>query len=85
VIEQLTRPVSDDDIHDLALLLLDAIDSGASVGFLDATTLESAKEWWRESISKAGERAIFLVARDQDKEVGLTARDTRSSRSSLRD
>jgi ribosomal protein S18 acetylase RimI-like enzyme len=70
VIEQLTPPVSDDDIHSLALLLLDATDSGASIGFLNSLTLESAKEWWRESIAKAGERAIFLVARDHDGVAG---------------
>jgi len=64
VIEQLALPVSDDDIEGLALLLLDATASGASVGFLDSTTLELAIEWWRRSISQADERAIFLVARD---------------------
>jgi GNAT superfamily N-acetyltransferase len=66
MIEQLALPASEDDIHDLALLLLDAIDSGASVGFLDSTTLETAKDWWRERIAKADGRAIFLVARDED-------------------
>jgi predicted N-acetyltransferase YhbS len=66
MIEQLALPVSDDDIRDLALLLLDAIDSGASVGFLDSTTLESAEAWWRDRISKADERAIFLVSRDEN-------------------
>jgi ribosomal protein S18 acetylase RimI-like enzyme len=59
-------PVSDDDIRDLALLLLDATTAGASVGFLDSMTLEEATEWWRQSIASAGERAIFLVARDDD-------------------
>ena len=66
MIELLTRPVSDDDIDGLALLLVDATDSGASIGFLNSLTLESAQEWWRESIANAGERAIFLVARDAD-------------------
>jgi ribosomal protein S18 acetylase RimI-like enzyme len=65
VIEQLTLPASD-DIEGLALLLLDAIEAGASVGFLDSTTLDHAREWWRERISNADKRAIFLVARDDD-------------------
>jgi len=60
-IEQLALPVSDDDIRDLALLLLDATAAGASVGFLDSTTLDEAKEWWRQNIR---ERTILLVTRD---------------------
>lgn len=70
MIEQLALPVADDDVRALALLLLDAIDSGASVGFLDSMTLESAEEWWRERIAKADERTIFLVARDREGIVG---------------
>jgi GNAT superfamily N-acetyltransferase len=66
VTEQLIVPPRDDDIEGLALLLLDATAAGASVGFLDATTLEFVKEWWKQSISSsAGDRAIFLVARDE--------------------
>src|SRR5437588_1424483 len=64
MIEQLIAPASGDDIEGLALLLLDATAAGASVGFLDSTTLEVAKAWWRQSIASAGESAIFLVARD---------------------
>jgi ribosomal protein S18 acetylase RimI-like enzyme len=67
VIEQLTLPVSDNDIRDLAILLLDATAAGASVGFLDSTTLEEATEWWRQSLSG---RTILLVARDDDGIIG---------------
>ncbi|MGA8809756.1 MAG: GNAT family N-acetyltransferase [Thermoanaerobaculia bacterium] len=66
MIEQLTVPASDSDIEGLALLLLDATSAGASVGFLDSITLETAKEWWWQSIATAGERAVVLVARDEE-------------------
>src|SRR5438067_10453846 len=65
VIEELNRPVSDADIHGLADLLLDAIESGASVSFLASLDVKAAEGWWRETISNAGERAIFVVARDE--------------------
>src|SRR5438270_13362917 len=64
MIEQLTVPLRDDDIRDLALLLLDATAAGASVGFLDSTTLGEAMEWWRQSIASAP--AILLIARDEE-------------------
>lgn len=56
--------MSDADIHDLAALLIDAIDSGASVSFMPPLDMKSAERWWRETISKADARAIFIVARD---------------------
>jgi GNAT superfamily N-acetyltransferase len=66
VIEQLTD-ATEADIEGLALLLLDATAAGASVGFLDDTTLESAMEWWRASIDDA---AVVLVARDDAGIIG---------------
>ena len=70
MIEELGRPVSDADIRDLASLLLDAIDSGASVGFLAHLDMERAARWWHQTIASAGERSIFLVARDFQGIVG---------------
>lgn len=66
MIEQLASPAAERDIHDLALLLLDAIDSGASVSFMPPLTLEAAAQWWRETIDRAHARAILLVARDAE-------------------
>ena len=63
MIEQLALPANEADIEGLALLLLDATAADASVGFLDSTTLEEAKEWWRRNIA---ERTILLVARDTE-------------------
>ena len=70
MIEQLVRPVADADIRDLATLLLDAIDSGASVSFLDDLNLDRAQRWWQQTIATADERSIFLVARDSKGIVG---------------
>ena len=42
MIEELARPASDADVRELALLLLDAVASGASVGFLDTLSVEEA-------------------------------------------
>jgi ribosomal protein S18 acetylase RimI-like enzyme len=64
VIEELARPAADADVRALALLLLDTVASGASVGFLDALTAEEAEGWWRGKLESAHERAVVLVARD---------------------
>jgi len=64
MIEELVRPVAGADIRDLAALLLDAIDSGASVSFLAPFDMERAQRWWYDTITTADDRSIFLVARD---------------------
>lgn len=63
-IERLRRPASDVDIQQLALLLVDAVESGAAVSFLAPLSLKRAEEWWRHTVSSASDRAIILVARD---------------------
>jgi acetyltransferase len=70
MVEVIPRPATASDVRDLALLLLDAIDSGASVSFMSSLTLEDAEAWWRESLAKMHERAIVLVARDDEGIVG---------------
>ena len=40
MIEELARPAADADVRDLAGLLLDAVASGASVGFLDSLSAD---------------------------------------------
>jgi GNAT superfamily N-acetyltransferase len=70
LIERLILPVGDSDLRALALLLVDAVESGAAVSFLAPLTLERAEEWWRRTIAAAYSGAIFLVARDVDGIVG---------------
>jgi GNAT superfamily N-acetyltransferase len=69
-IERLALPPADAAIRALALLLVDAVESGAAVSFLWPLTVESAEDWWRRTIASAGPNAVFLVARDAEGIVG---------------
>jgi GNAT superfamily N-acetyltransferase len=69
-LERLTAPVGEADLEGLALLLIDAVESGAAVSFLPPLPVERAREWWRQVIATADLRAIFLVARDAEGIVG---------------
>ena len=69
-IERLKVPVADSDLVTLAQLLVDAVDSGAAVSFLNTLTVENAQQWWRDTIATAGPRSIFLVARDAEGIIG---------------
>jgi acetyltransferase len=62
--ERLALPATEADIHELALLLQDAVESGAAVSFLAPLPLARAEEWWRDTLAAAAPGAIFLVARD---------------------
>jgi GNAT superfamily N-acetyltransferase len=70
VIEEIQRPARESDIEELARLLVDAVESGASVSFMASFTVEEAKEWWRETLRAASPRAVFVVARDGARIVG---------------
>lgn len=69
-IERLTSPVNDADVRALTALLLDAVDSGAAVSFVQPLTPEEADRWWRktlESLPRADAPArslVVLVARE---------------------
>src|SRR6185503_5819297 len=69
VIERLKLPVAESDLHALAELLVDAVDSGAAVSFLSVTP-EQALDWWRRHFAATHRGAIFLVARDEKGIVG---------------
>lgn len=63
-IERLTSPISDADCHDLAVLLLDAVESGAAVSFLADLTPIAAESWWRQNLASLPCKGTLLVARD---------------------
>jgi len=69
-IERLTSPPSDADLHGLAALLVDAVDSGAAVSFVAPLPLDAAAAWWRATAREAPPGAVILVARDGDRIVG---------------
>src|SRR5689334_20512958 len=66
LVERLTTPVSDDDLRALAALLVDAVDSGAAVSFLDSLTVDDAEQWWRTTLGTMHPRGRVLVVRDAD-------------------
>src|SRR5262245_23144674 len=64
MIEALALPPGSDDLDQLAQLLVDAVDSGASVSFMNPFSVIEAREWWRRTLDQASPRSIVLVARD---------------------
>jgi GNAT superfamily N-acetyltransferase len=69
-IEPLASPVTDSDLRDLARLLVDAVESGASVSFLAPLAPEQAEDWWRGVLCPGHAGAVVLVARDGEGIVG---------------
>jgi len=69
VIEVLSLPVSDRDLADLAALLVDVVDGGASTSFLPPLAPERAAAWWRGALSSEP-APLTLVVRD---ELGICA------------
>jgi hypothetical protein len=68
MIEELTRPVWQADIVGLEDVLVEAVESGASVSFLPPFGADPAQQWWRDTLASADVRTAFVVARD---EVGI--------------
>ena len=63
MIERLVPPVSEADLHALALLLVDAVESGAAVSFLSLTESQ-ALDWWRRQFAAPASGTVVLIARD---------------------
>jgi ribosomal protein S18 acetylase RimI-like enzyme len=65
-IERIGKSAPRGDLHSLAQLLLDAVDSNAGVSFLSGLTDAEAETWWRSVLESSSPRAVILVARDAD-------------------
>lgn len=69
-IVRLSSRAPDDEVRDLAELLIDAVDSGAGVSFMRGLTTDDAERWWRSVLNDATPRTIILAARDEHGIVG---------------
>ncbi|HEY6088965.1 MAG TPA: GNAT family N-acetyltransferase [Gemmatimonadaceae bacterium] len=61
---------SEDELRELATVLLDAVRGGASISFMSDLKFEEAVDWWRKTLSASSSRAVVLVARDAQGIVG---------------
>lgn len=67
------RPATHHDVNllpDLCVLLKDAVDGGASVGFLAPLAPSAAAGYWRDTLTSAGPSLVVLVAQEHGRVVG---------------
>ncbi len=69
-IERLTTPCDERDLRALAALLVDAVDAGAAVSFLQPLSLPEAEAWWRTALADLHPRGAVLVAREMPHGAG---------------
>jgi ribosomal protein S18 acetylase RimI-like enzyme len=71
ILETLTAPPRPEDIAGLTVLLRDAVEGGASIGFMLTTSEAELAGFWHDTFAevRAGKR-IVIVARDGGKIVG---------------
>jgi ribosomal protein S18 acetylase RimI-like enzyme len=73
IIEAIEPASYDDAIDGLGALLVDAVDSGASVNFLAGATKPAASAWWAARSERVADGTITVfVARDGERIVGST-------------
>lgn len=64
------RAATEQVVHELSDVLLDAVDSNAGISFMAGLTKAEAGSWWRTVIEALSPRAALLVARDDHGIVG---------------
>ena len=71
-------------IPELAALLVDAIDGGASINFLAGATTEQTAGWWRARLDavRSGRMTLFVARDDEDRIVGSTLIDRSTNQNS---
>jgi len=75
-IERLTAATAPTHLVDLVHLLEDAVDGGASIGFLPPLAPGEAEKYWREVFDALSTpHRVLLIARDDDRIVGTVQLD----------
>lgn len=74
-ITRLTPSEAQASLPDLVTLLRDAVDSGASIGFLPPLAPETAVAYWQEVIEALPTGRVLLVARDSRRLTGTVQLD----------
>ena len=64
-IERVVSP-SDEIVHELATLLVDAVESNAGISFMSDLDLDGAKGWWSRILETSPPRTVILAARDEE-------------------
>src|SRR5579872_3173165 len=76
MIVSFTAEQAEQNINQLAELLMDAVESGASIGFLPPLKHAEAVAYWKDVMSAmAGGRRVLLVALDADRIQGSVQLD----------
>jgi ribosomal protein S18 acetylase RimI-like enzyme len=76
IIESLHREAVPRHQTELVTLLEDAVDSGASIGFLPPVSVDEATAYWRSVADAVGEGSrVLLIARDGDRVAGSVQLD----------
>ena len=79
-IERLTADAAVRVLPELAALLQDAVNSGASIGFLLPITAKDAANYWLQVVEALrGPNRILLIAKEEGKIVGTVQLDLASS------
>jgi GNAT superfamily N-acetyltransferase len=74
VIEHLKGTLSEADIIQLAVVLVDCVEQGASVSFMSPLSLSHARHFWeRVAVAVAAGKRVLMVARDGEQRIVGTA------------
>ena len=84
MIRQLNRAELEGQIDELCTLLIDAVDSGASLGFLPPLLRENAAQYWRSVVAAIhkGSR-VMLAAYDGNRVIGTVQLDLATKANAL--